>query len=240
MDKLKGIFYTVFILLFCACDPVEPEFTYDEKFLDIYTVKYGNALVPELYADSTIYVSNFSDYGLKFGDRVTLVLHYHLNAYDSKDNYVNIVELVEKIPTLSITPRETEDDAEYDLPLGVRDYMAFKPYIWVWNNRLNVNALFAANPETTSFRMSLRGVANDTIMMDLLAKADEPLEEKSTKLLSYDLVNLEAMFTDAEKEALKSFEKLKFRIYMKEKNKDGKLLDRPYNTVTGEYANPLY
>ena len=77
-------------------------------------------------------------------------------------------------------------------------------------------------------------------MMDLLAKAEEPLEEKSTKLLSYDLVNLEAMFTDVEKESLKSFEKLKFRIYMKEKNKDGKLLDRPYNTVAGEYANPLY
>lgn len=241
MSNIKGIFFALVCMLsVMACEPVQNELTYDTDILDIYTVKNGNVLVPEFYGDSSVYVDNIKDFDLQAGDRVTLILHYHFDAYNTKENYLKIMELVEKIPTLSMSPRDGAEDVAYGLPLGVMDYLYYKPHMWVWNNRLNVNVLFDANPETTEFKLTLRGIANDTVTMNLLAKADEPLEKKSAKLLSYDLADLPGMFSDDEKVALKSYEKLKFRVYMKEKDKDGKLLDRPYTVVTGEYANPLY
>ena len=48
------------------------------------------------------------------------------------------------------------------------------------------------------------------------------------------------MLTPEEQEALKSYEKLIFRIYLKNKGKDGQLIEIPYFVEKGVFANPLY
>jgi hypothetical protein len=39
---------------------------------------------------------------------------------------------------------------------------------------------------------------------------------------------------------LESYEKLIFRIYLKNKGKDGQLIEIPYFVEKGAFANPLY
>ena len=239
MNRVKGIFYALvgFVLL-VACEPVENSYTSDTYLLDIYKVNNNTSLAAE-FGDTSLFVSNFSEFKLKPGDRACLYLHSHLDAYNSKNNSLRIVDVVEVIPTLAIEQRDALDAAEYDLPLRAKAYY-YNPAIWIWDNRLNVNAVFAAKPDATDFAMTVRGVAKDTVMVNLLAKTTEASNEYSSRLLAYDLANIGEMLTPEEQEALKSYEKLIFRIYLKNKGKDGQLIEIPYFVEKGTFANPLY
>lgn len=239
MNVFKGMFYAIvgFVLLI-ACEPVQNSFISDSYLLDIYKINNNTGLTPE-FGDTTLFVSNFSEFKLKPGDRACLYLHKHLDAYNSKNNDLKIVELVEIIPTLPLEQRDALNVAEYDLPLRATMYN-YNPSIWIWDNRLNVNALFAAKPDATDFAMTVNGIANDTVMVNLLAKTTEASNEYSSKLLAYDLANIGEMLTHEEQEALKSYEKLIFRIYLKNKGKDGQLIEIPYFVEKGAFANPLY
>ena len=239
MNRVKGIFYALvgFVLL-VACEPVENSYISDTYLLDIYKVNNNTSLTTE-FNDTFMYVNNFSEFKLKPGDRACLYLQSHLDAYNSKNNSLRIVDVVEVIPTLAIEQRDALDAAEYDLPLRAKAYY-YNPAIWIWDNRLNVNAVFAANPDATDFAMTVRGVAKDTVMVNLLAKTTEASNEYSSRLLAYDLANIGEMLTPEEQEALKSYEKLIFRIYLKNKGKDGQLIEIPYFVEKGAFANPLY
>lgn len=239
MNRVKGIFYALvgFVLL-VACEPVENSYISDTYLLDIYKVNNNTSLTAE-FNDTFMYVNNFSEFKLKPGDRACLYLQSHLDAYNSKNNSLKIVELVEIIPTLTFEQRDALDAAEYDLPLRAKAYY-YNPAIWIWDNRLNVNAVFAAKPDVTDFAMTVRGVAKDTVMVNLLAKTTEASNEYSSRLLAYDLANIGEMLTPEEQEALKSYEKLIFRIYLKNKGKDGTLVEKPYLVEKGEFANPFY
>ena len=239
MNRVKGIFYALvgFVLL-VACEPVENSYISDTYLLDIYKVNNNTSLTAE-FNDTFMYVNNFSEFKLKPGDRACLYLHSHLDAYNSKNNSLRIVDVVEVIPTLAIEQRDALDAAEYDLPLRAKAYY-YNPAIWIWDNRLNVNAVFAANPDATDFAMTVRGVAKDTVMVNLLAKTTEASNEYSSKLLAYDLASIGEMLTPEEQEALKSYEKLIFRIYLKNKGEDGQLIEIPYFVEKGAFANPLY
>ena len=239
MNRVKGIFYALvgFVLL-VACEPVENSYISDTYLLDIYKVNNNTSLTAE-FNDTFMYVNNFSEFKLKPGDRACLYLQSHLDAYNSKNNSLRIVDVVEVIPTLAIEQRDALDAAEYDLPLRAKAYY-YNPAIWIWDNRRNVNAVFAAKPDVTDFAMTVRGVAKDTVMVNLLAKTTEASEEYSSRLLAYDLANIGEMLTPEEQEALKSYEKLIFRIYLKNKGKDGQLIEIPYFVEKGAFANPLY
>ena len=239
MNRVKGIFYALvgFVLLI-ACEPVENSYISDTYLLDIYKVNNNTSLTAE-FNDTFMYVNNFSEFKLKPGDRACLYLQSHLDAYNSKNNSLRIVDVVEVIPTLAIEQRDALDAAEYDLPLRAKAYY-YNPAIWIWDNRLNVNAVFAAKPDAIDFAMTVRGVAKDTVMVNLLAKTTEASEEYSSRLLAYDLANIGEMLTPEEQEALKSYEKLIFRIYLKNKGKDGQLIEIPYFVEKGAFANPLY
>lgn len=239
MNRVKGIFYALvgFVLLI-ACEPVDNSYFSDTYLLDIYKVNNNTSLTAE-FGDTSLFVSNFSEFKLKPGDRAYLYLHSHLDAYNSKNNSLKIVELVEIIPTLTFEQRDALNVAEYDLPLRATMYN-YNPSIWIWDNRLNVNVLFAAKPDATDFAMTVRGVAKDTVMVNLLAKTTEASNKSSSKLLAYDLANIGEMLTPEEQEALKSYEKLIFRIYLKNKGEDGTLVEKPYLVEKGEFANPFY
>ena len=239
MNRVKGIFYALvgFVLL-VACEPVENSYISDTYLLDIYKVNNNTSLTAE-FNDTFMYVNNFSEFKLKPGDRACLYLQSHLDAYNSKNNSLRIADVVEVIPTLAIEQRDALDAAEYDLPLRAKAYY-YNPAIWIWDNRLNVNAVFAAKPDVTDFAMTVRGVAKDTVMVNLLAKTTEASNEYSSRLLSYDLANIGEMLTPEEQEALKSYEKLIFRIYLKNKGKDGQPIEIPYFVEKGTFANPLY
>lgn len=239
MNKLKGLFYTlVATLLFVACEPVEYSYTMDGNVPGIYTVKSGSILAQEL-TDSLLAVSNIGDFDLQVGDRVYLTLYYFYDLYNPKNNELKIVDVIEKIPTLSVTERDSVNAAGYDLLLRPYGYY-FQPSMWVWDNRLNVNALFASKPEDVDFVMSLRNVRNDTINFNLLAKTTAPKDTVCTKLLSYDLNNFEALLTEEEKVGLKNYKKLNFFVYMKNKNSKDSLIEQRWDVSTGEFANPLY
>jgi hypothetical protein len=239
MNRVKGIFYAlVGLVLLVACEPVENSYISDTYLLDIYKVNNNTSLTAE-FNDTFMYVNNFSEFKLKPGDRACLYLQSHLDAYNSKNNSLRIVDVVEVIPTLAIEQRDALDAAEYDLPLRAKAYY-YNPAIWIWDNRLNVNAVFAAKPDATDFAMTVRGVAKDTVMVNLLAKTTEASNEYSSRLLAYDLANIGEMLTPEEQEALKSYEKLIFRIYLKNKGKDGQLIEIPYFVEKGAFANPLY
>ena len=240
MNRLKTIFYTIIatVLFFVACDPVQNSYTSDSYLRDIYTVNNNTTLTPE-FGDTSLRVSNFNEFGLRPGDRVSLYLHYHFDAYDANKNELKIVELLEKIQTLSIGQCDSVDVSDYDLPLRVSPY-DYQPSIWVWNNRLNINAIFAAKADSTDFVMSLRGVERDTVMLNLSARTTAPLGSYEAKLLSYDIADIGKVLADEEVDSLKQHKKLIFRIYLKNKDDKGNLFERPYLVEKGEFANPLY
>lgn len=240
MTKSKIIFsfFIGILLFFTACDPIENSYIYDSYQVNVFTVTGSKKLKPD-FLDTLLSVNNFDKYDLKTGERACLYLHDHLDIYSPKNSYLEIVNLVEKIPTLDMPQRESIDDSSYNLPLNVNMYY-YNPSIWVWNNILNINVVFAAKPEATEFVMVLHGIKDDFVDFNLLAKTTEPSDKYSSKLLSYNIKDITTLFTDEEKEALKGYEKLKFRINLKNKGEDDKLLDKPYFVEKGDFANPLF
>ena len=243
MNRFKFISGAVLgvLMLFVACDPAENSYTADTYTVDVYTVGSYNTLTPE-FEDTLLTVSNFSSFDLTPGERVCLYMHQHFDAYDSRANKLEIVQIVERIPTLYLTPREEVDASEYNMPLGTTPYW-YKPNVWMWNDILNVSTRFYAKKEATEFAMSVRAVRNDTIQLNLSAKTTAPSDTLAARLLSYDLDNIATFLTDDEKASLKGYEKLKFRIFMKEnvKTSTGKdsIAECAWNVTNAEFVNPV-
>lgn len=229
------------VIAFWSCGPVTPEGTFEQYLETIYTVK-KSAAVPE-FEDTAFYVKNIDEYGLVTGDRVHMGLHYYYDAYSGKKGEWNIVKMVRKIPVRSIVARENIETSEYDMPFeGLVFYELFDSYLWpdwIWENRLNINVGFKAPAEKTQIEMVMHGVANDTIKLHLVAKSDENSNIATTQLLTYNLEDIPSLLTEEEKDGLKEYEKLNFRIYYKLKDGD-KLKDTNFTIKRGEFKNPLY
>ena len=84
-----------------------------------------------------------------------------------------------------------------------------------------------------------RGVSNDTINLNLLAKTEQPSDTARTRLLTFDLNNIGSLLTDEERVAINGYERMKFRVYLKYKDKEGKLHDNVFPIVVGDIANPV-
>lgn len=243
MNRLAGIFLSLVALLsLFSCGPGEVYHIEEGYVSSIYTVNKAT-LQPE-FEDTLYRVTNHpNDFGLETGDRAHILLHYYFDAYSGKQTEWDIVQVIEKIPTLDISPRESIDTASYDLPFsGLDMYELYGAYVrpeWVWNNRINVNVKYNAVPEKTHFAMTVCGISNDTIKLNLLAKTEQTCDSVRTKLLSYDLNNISDLLTDDEKSAVNGYEKLKFRVYLKYKDIEGKLHNNSFPIIVGDIANPL-
>ncbi len=225
-----------------SCEPGEV-YHYEEGYIsNIFTVNKAT-LQPEF--EDTLYrvINHPNDFGLETGDRAHILLHYYFDAYSGKKPEWDIVSVVEKIPTLDIAPREDVDASSYDLPLDIYEYELLQSYqwpIWIWENRLNVNVRFGSVAEKTDFVMSLRGIENDTVRLNLLAKTTAPSDTLYTKLLSYDLNKINTLFTEEEKNSLQDYEKLIFRIYLKNKDANGNMCEEKWGVMKGQFVNPLH
>lgn len=243
MKRITGILVSlVSMFLLVSCEPGEV-YHYEEGYIsNIFTVNKAT-LQPEF--EDTLYrvINHPNDFGLETGDRAHILLHYYFDAYSGKKPEWDIVSVVEKIPTLDIAPREDVDASSYDLPLDIYEYELLQSYqwpIWIWENRLNVNVRFGSVAEKTDFVMSLRGIENDTVRLNLLAKTTAPSDTLYTKLLSYDLNNINTLFTEEEKNSLQDYEKLIFRIYLKNKDANGNMCEEKWGVMKGQFVNPLH
>lgn len=243
MKRITGILVSlVSMFLLVSCEPGEV-YHYEEGYIsNIFTVNKAT-LQPEF--EDTLYrvINHPNDFGLETGDRAHILLHYYFDAYSGKKPEWDIVSVVEKIPTLDIAPREDVDASSYDLPLDIYEYELLQSYqwpIWIWDNRLNVNVRFGSVAEKTDFVMSLRGIENDTVRLNLLAKTTAPSDTLYTKLLSYDLNKINTLFTEEEKNSLQDYEKLIFRIYLKNKDANGNMCEEKWGVMKGQFVNPLH
>ncbi len=242
MNRLFGtISFFVALFSLASCGPAEVTWVEEGYVSNIYMVNKAT-LRPEF--EDTIYrvTNNPWDFGLETGDRAHVIMHYYFDAYSGRSTQWDIVRVVEEIPILPVTNRDSIDTFSYDMPFaGVNTYELYDRYLhpaWVWNNRLNVNVVYKAVPENTQFAMTVRGVSNDTINMHLLAKSEQLSDTARTKLLTFDLNNIGRLLTNDEKVAIKGYDRLKFRIHLNYKDAEGKLHDNSFSVMYGDIETP--
>lgn len=244
MNRFLGIFvsFVTLLLMLVSCEPAEIYKTEEGYVSNIYTVNKAT-LMPE-FEDSLIrLVNDPADFDLKTGDRAHILLYYYYDAYSGKKPEWKIEQVVEKIPTLSMVARDSIDVDSFDMAFsGLYGYELLGAYTssqWIWNNCLNVNVTHRGIPEKTQFAMTLNGIVNDTIKLNLLGKTEEKGDTIRTKLLTYDLTNIGDLLTDSEKESLDEYDKLKFRVYLKYEDAKGDTHNYSFPISLGEFINPL-
>lgn len=244
---MKNLFRILFIsvasvAILASCEPVQNSFTQEAYFSDIYTVN-KHTLQPE-FEDTLYRIKNFDSFAdtLKTGDRAHILVHYFYDAYSGRGAEWNIVRVIEKIPTDTLAARDV-NETDFNLPLsGIMEYELLSKYLypaWVRNNRLNVNVLLKAVPDSTDFAMTVREVKSDTVSMNLYANTSKATTTKVSKLLTFDLKNIADMFTETEKSNLAKYENLKFRVHFRYRDDKDSLFNYRSPVITGNMANPL-
>lgn len=245
MNKLCKIFLSIaasFVVL-VSCGPGEISNESWGYVSHIYTVD-KHTLRPE-FEDTLFRMSNFEEFAheLSTGDRAHILLYYYHDHYSSMAPDWKIVEVIEKIPTLQLASRDEIDLAAYDMPFtGLAYYETSSAYIdpvWLWKDKLNVNAVFRSDADKTEFAMSVKEVKNDTLHMNLLARTTMPSSKDTTKLLTFDLTDIGSMLTADEKASLRVYDKLKFRVHLKYIDNKGTVKDNKFDVLRGEFVNPM-
>ncbi|MBQ8336198.1 MAG: hypothetical protein IJY44_01550 [Bacteroidaceae bacterium] len=246
MNRLFRIFplAVIAVAALVSCGPAvnsNEEWGYESH---VYTVdKY--ALRPE-FADTFYRISNFSDFTdqLKDGDRAHVLLYFYRDFYSSKGREWKIINVVEKIPTLEVTPRKNIDADTCDMPFtGITPYELSSRYLWptwLWKSKLNVNVSFKSVAADTKLAMEVRNVVNDTVHMNLLGKSYAASDSVHTKLLTFDLTGIEGLLTSEEAASLKEYEKLKFMMHYKHVTKKDSVFDNAVPVYYGEFSNPMH
>ena len=152
----------------------------------------------------------------------------------------NIVNVVEKIPTRSITAQDSAMCADFTTPFTALNFYEFMDRfcnpLWVWNDCQNINITYKGVEEGAEFAMVVRGVADDCLELQLLAKANTIGEVETTKLLTFDLKNVGDFLSKEQKDSVAGIDSLRTRIYFQCLDK-GEL--REVNVIGGTWANPF-
>lgn len=246
MNRLLRIFplAAVAVVMLVSCGPGEISSEEWGYVSSIYTVD-KHTLRPE-FEDTLYRINNFDEFSseLATGDRAHILLYYYQDYYSAKGRLWKINRIVEKIPTMALTAREDIDADTCDMPFtGLPYYELYGRHArpeWIWKNKLNVNVSFKSVVDSTMFAMKLRGVSNDTLHMNLLAKSYRPSDKKYSKLLTFDLNGIDTLLTKEEKSALKNYEKLKFRVHLKYENEKEQVVDMSFPVMAGDIDNPVY
>lgn len=238
MKKMLNIALPLMALLFFSCSPVEPEYTEENYFYDIYTV-YKHSVSPE-FSDSTIPVSNMEKYGFETGDRADMVLRYYYDYQTTPRPVFTIHSVREVIKTRPLSQTGSIDAAEYNTPFDSLVLYEFYDRrvlpIWVWKNRLNMNISYFGEKSSASFAMTVRGVSGDTVMFDLYAKAPRNGSKTSTSLLTFDLNSVADVLTAEQKNSLAGIDTLNTKVYFQREVK-GKV--REAFLTRARFANPV-
>lgn len=223
---------------FFSCDPAESEFKYDYYFDNIYTVN-KNKLYPE-FSDSSIIVPNVDKFGLETGHRAHLVLRNYYDYSTMKAPKWEIATLVDVIPTLPLQVLDSADAAGYNTvftTLNSYELMdRFVQPVWVWNKLQNINVSFIGLKDNAEFAMSVRGVRDGCVELDLRAKAKRSGSVTSSKLLTFDLSNVADFLKEEDKKSLAGVDSLKTRIYLM-REEEGVV--KEVNFLGGKFPNPI-
>lgn len=239
MKKFFGyILLALSAILVWSCEPAESGFTQTIYIDNIFTVN-KHTLRPE-FEDTTYMMQNMASYPLQTGDRARIIIKYYYDAYSGKLPEWNIVNVVEKIPTRSITAQDSAMCADFTTPFTAINYYElmdrFCNPLWVWNDCQNINITYKGVEEGAEFAMVVRGVADDCLELQLLAKANTIGEVETTKLLTFDLKNVGDFLSKEQKDSVAGIDSLRTRIYFQRLDK-GEL--REVNVIGGTWANPF-
>lgn len=223
---------------FVSCDNPKKEYT-QEFFLDnIYTVN-KHTVTPE-FGDTSYMVSNMNSYPLQTGDRVRMMLRFYYDAFSGKMPEWEIYAVDEVIPTRPLQARNSVDTTEYATPFIAITYYELMDRlcnpVWIWKNRQNINIIYKGMRNGAEFAMSVRGVTDGYIDLDLFAKATAEGNTQTEQLLTFDLENVCDFLTAEEKNSIAGHDSLQTRIFFK--RLDNNTL-KEVKIIGGTFANPL-
>ena len=108
--------------------------------------------------------------------------------------------------------------------------------MWVRNNLQNINITYNGIADGAEFAMLVRGVVDNYVELELLAKAKTIGAVKTTKLLTFDLSKLGDFLTAEQKRTLSGVDSLYTRIHFRRAVKDSIY---EANIIGGSLANPF-
>lgn len=219
-------------LLVWSCGPAEFENSVTYELEALCTVNKSR-IEPE-FSDSTyLFARNVDEFGLKTGDRVFMSLTCTYNLYSTETPLWTIVDVKKRVPVYPLSA--DIDTAAYTTPVVALEpvdfFNEFTALTWVWNKKQNISIVYNGIEEGASYAMTVRGVRDGYVELDLFVNAKE--STASTKaLLTFDISNIADFLRDSEKASLPSnLDEIKTIIYMKRMN-NGRLEDWPIN---GDY-----
>ena len=233
MKKLYSmIAVLVAVVLVWSCGPAEFENSVTYELEALCTVNKSR-IEPE-FSDSTyLFAKNVDQFGLETGDRAFLKLTCTYNLYSEATPMWTIVDVKKKIPVYPLSANI--DTASYKTPVIALDpvdfFNEFTALTWVWNKKQNISIVYKGVEEDASYAMTVRGVRDGYVELDLFVNAKEGTADVKT-LLTFDISNIADFLRDSEKASLPSnLDEIKTIIYMKRMN-NGRLEDWP---IDGNY-----
>lgn len=213
-------------VLVWSCGPAEVGYTQEFTLQGLYTV--NKATVEPEFSDTSFFVRNIEEYDLKTGDRALILLHYYYDAYSGKAAQWNIREILKRIPVYPLSFPAEVDSAAYLTPItGVQPlnfFNSFEALTWIWKGKQNLCVKYKGVEDGASFAMTVRGVNEGFVELELFVDAKESDTETAT-LLTFDIRNIADYLSDEQKTLLPAeIDSLKTKIYTK-RMKNGRLED---------------
>ena len=218
MKRLAGIFslFAVVSMLW-SCGPAEVSQVYDIYMTSLYTV--NKHTLTEEFSDTSFFVKNMDDFDLETGDRAIIKLHWHYDLYSNIAPEYKILEVKKKIPTYSLTHKDSIDASLYTTAIPNLRYLdlgsSYQRPLWLWNGCQNLNILYKGEEEGAEFALVPRGFKDGFLEFDLLAKAIDAGKKETERLLTFDISNVVEYLDSADKRLLPSeIDKVRTRIYL--------------------------
>lgn len=233
-NYIKLFLVPALIALVAACDPAESEYKYETYVDNIYTV--NKATVQPEFSDTSYFVENIDNFGLKTGDRARMVLHFYHDAYSGLRPSWNISQLIEVIPTRELSAMDSTLLASYTTPLDLDNYEMSDRFlypVWVWDNRQNINVKFKGVADGADFKLMVRGVSNDCVEFDLVAKVNSTNSVVNKKLITFDLSQVGSFLSNEQKQQLATKDSLRTMVYFKSENAKGEVSEK--SVVGGKF-----
>lgn len=233
MKKLYSmIAVLVAVVLVWSCGPAEFENSVTYELEALCTVNKSR-IEPEFSDSSFLFAKNVDQFGLETGDRAFLKLTCTYNLYSEATPMWTIVDVKKRVPVYPLSA--DIDTAAYTTPVVALEpvdfFNEFTASTWVWNKKQNISIEYKGVEDGASYAMTVRGVNDGYVELDLFVNAKESTAS-TTALLTFDISNIADFLSDSEKASLPSdLDEIKTIIYMKRMN-NGRLEDWP---IKGNY-----
>lgn len=245
MEIVKRL-YTAFVAVLTAmamwsCGPAEIGYTEEGNILGLFNIGKVDDITPRTtvaleFVDTFYVVRNAGIFDLEDGDRALLKVHYYYNAYSGQATQWDIEQVIKKIQVYPLSMGTEIDSAKYTTPVTALEpyyfYDEFKAYSWVWDGKQNIGVRFKGVEETAEYAMTVRGVKDGCVELDLWVAAEEA-EKETQVLLTFDISNIADFIDPADKSVVPAdIDSVKTKIYVRRMKNDA-LID---DGVDGNYV----